>query len=256
VTLSWDPTQYLKFAGTRTRAASDLLARVPLESPASVVDLGCGPGNSTELLARRWPGAHVTGVDSSVEMLASARKALPEAVWVQADVATWKPEAPVDLIFANAVLHWLSDHEALLPRVMGLLAPGGVLAVQMPMNGDSPAHRRLRELAGSPADPGGWRPPLTADTYYRILAPHAASVDVWETEYQQVMSSLDDIVEWARGAALLPHLRSLGPGEADALLARVREGLAGLYTPQPDGKVLFPFKRLFIVATARMVPTR
>ena len=251
MTLTWNPAQYLKFAGTRTRAAADLLARVTLDSPAAVADLGCGPGNSTALLAARWPSACIVGVDSSPEMLAAARAAIPEIAWVQGDAATWAPEAPVDLLFANAVLHWLPDHEALLPRLMGCLAPGGVLAVQMPMNGDSPAHRRLRELAGPAADSGGWRPPLAPEAYYRILAPHAASVDVWETEYQQVMAGLDDIVEWAKGAALLPHLRGLGAAESEALLARVREGLAGLYAPQPDGKVLFPFKRLFFVAIAK-----
>jgi trans-aconitate 2-methyltransferase len=248
VTLAWDPAQYLKFAGSRTRAASELLGRVQLESPSTVVDLGCGPGNSTALLAARWPDAKILGVDSSPEMLAAAREAMPGITWVEGDLASWAPDARVDLLFANAVLHWLPDHEALLPRLMGHLAPGGVLAAQMPMNGDSPAHRRLRELAGPAPDAGGWRPPLAPEAYYRILAPHTATVDVWETEYQQVMGGLDDIVEWAKGAALLPHLRGLGAEEAEARLARVREGLAGLYSPQPDGKVLFPFKRLFFVA--------
>ena len=248
MTLAWNPEQYLKFAGPRTRAASELLGHVQLESPSTGVDLGCGPGNSTALLSARWPDAKIIGVDSSPEMLAAAREAMPGITWVEGDLASWAPDAPVDLLFANAVLHWLPDHEALLPRLMGRLAPGGVLAAQMPMNGDSPAHRRLRELAGPAPDAGGWRPPLAPETYYRILAPHAATVDVWETEYQQVMGGLDDIVEWAKGAALLPHLRGLGAEEAGALLARVREGLAGLYSPQPDGKVLFPFKRLFFVA--------
>lgn len=247
MTLTWDPTQYLKFAGRRTRAASDLLARVPLESPASVVDLGCGPGNSTELLVRRWPEARITGVDSSAEMLAPARKALPEVAWVQADVGTWAPSAPVDLLFANAVLHWLPDHEALLPRLMGCLAPGGVLAVQMPMNFDAPAYRLIRELAGTPAA-SDWRPPLVPEAYYRILASHAASVDLWETEYRQVMGGVDDILEWAKGTVLLPYLQRLGADEAAFLLDRYRSGLAGLYPPQPDGTVLFPFKRLFFVA--------
>jgi trans-aconitate 2-methyltransferase len=251
VTLTWNPAQYLKFAGTRTRAASDLLARVPLESPSSVVDLGCGPGNSTELLVRRWPQARVMGVDSSTEMLASAHKALPEIAWVRADVATWAPEAPVDFLFANAVLHWLPDHEALLLRLMGFLMPGGALAVQMPMNFDSPAYRLIRELAGKPEDAGGWRPSLAPEAYYRILAPHAASVDLWETEYQQVMGGVDDILEWAKGTVLLPYLQGLGTDETASLLGRYRTGLADLYPAQPDGKVLFPFRRLFFVATRR-----
>ncbi|HET6330937.1 MAG TPA: methyltransferase domain-containing protein [Holophagaceae bacterium] len=250
MTLVWNPTQYLKFAGTRTRAASDLLARVPLESPSSIVDLGCGPGNSTELLALRWPQALIAGVDSSAEMLASAHKALPKVAWAQADVATWVPGAAMDVLFANAVLHWLPAHEALLPRLMGFLSPGGVLAVQMPMNFDAPAYRLIRELAGTPAA-SDWRPPLAPEAYYRILAPHAASVDLWETEYQQVMGGVDDILEWAKGTVLLPYLQGLDGDESARLLARYRSGLADLYPAQPDGKVLFPFKRLFFVATRR-----
>ena len=255
MTLTWNPAQYLKFADTRTRAASDLLARVPLASPGSVVDLGCGPGNSTELLVRRWPQARIIGVDSSPEMLTAARAAMPEISWVEGDVATYAPEAPVDLLFANAVLHWLPDHEALLPRLMSCLAPGGALAVQMPMNFDAPAYRLIRELAGTPAT-SDWRPPLAPEAYYRILAPDAASVDLWETEYQQVMGGVDDILEWAKGTVLLPYLQGLDEGEAASLLSRYREGLAELYPAQPDGQVLFPFKRLFFIVTARMVPTR
>ncbi len=247
MTLAWNPAQYLKFAGSRTRAAADLLGRVQLDAPATVVDLGCGPGNSTALLAARWPGAKITGVDSSPEMLGAARKAMPGIAWVEGDVASWAPDAPVDLLFANAVLHWLPDHEALLPRLMGSLAAGGALAVQMPMNFDAPAYRLIRELAGAPLT-SDWRPPLAPEAYYRILAPHAASVDLWETEYQQVMAGVDDILEWAKGTVLLPYLHGLDAEEADALMARYREGLADLYPPQPDGKVLFPFKRVFFVA--------
>lgn len=247
MTLAWNPAQYLKFAGSRTRAAADLLARVTLESPSAAVDLGCGPGNSTALLAARWPGAQITGVDSSEDMLEAARASMPEIAWARGDAAVWAPEAPVDLLFANAVLHWLSDHEALMPRLMGHLAPGGVLAVQMPMNFDAPAYRLIRNLAGAPPV-GDWRPPLAPVAYYRILAPHAASVDLWETEYQQVMGGVDDILEWAKGTVLLPYLQDLGTEATASLMGCYREGLAALYPAQPDGKVLFPFKRLFFVA--------
>lgn len=249
MTLTWNPAQYLKFAGPRTRAASDLLSRVPLEAPRVVVDLGCGPGNSTALLAARWPSARIMGVDSSAEMLASARSAMPGITWIQSDAAAWAPDAPVDLLFANAVLHWLPDHDALLPRLMGGLAPGGALAVQMPMNFGAPAYRLIRELAGTPAA-SDWRPPLAPEAYYRILAPHAASVDLWETEYQQVMSGVDDILEWAKGTVLLPYLQGLDGEAAASLMARYRAGLANLYPPQPGGQVLFPFKRLFFVVRA------
>ncbi|MBS1785970.1 MAG: methyltransferase domain-containing protein [Acidobacteria bacterium] len=250
MTLTWNPAQYLKFATSRTRAASDLLTRVMLDAPSAVVDLGCGPGNSTALLAARWPEAGVTGVDSSPEMLATARAAMPRLSWVQADVGSWAPTAPADLLFANAVLHWLPDHEALLPRLMGCLLPGGVLAVQMPTNYDTPAYRLIRDLAGSPSR-SDWRPPLAPEAYYRILAPHAATVDIWETEYQQVMGGVDDILEWAKGTVLLPYLQGIDGDEAASLLTRYRDGLLDLYPAQPDGKVLFPFKRLFFVAVSK-----
>lgn len=248
MTLTWDPAQYLKFAGTRTRAASDLLARVPLEAPSTVVDLGCGPGNSTALLLARWPQARIVGVDSSPEMLMAARASMPGIAWVEGDVASWAPDTSVDVIFANAVLHWLPDHEALLPRLMGCLASGGTLAVQMPMNFEAPAYRLIRDLASTPAT-RDWRPPLSPEAYYGILAPHAAAVDIWEAEYQQVMGGVDDILEWAKGTVLLPYLQGLDLGVAASLMARYRAGLEDLYPAQPDGKVLFPFKRLFFVAT-------
>ena len=248
MTLAWDPNQYLKFASARTRAASDLLARVLLEAPASVVDLGCGPGNSTALLAARWPQARITGVDSSPDMLATARKAMPQLDWLEGDVATWKPEMPVDLLFANAVLHWVPDHEILLPRLLGQLAPGGVLAVQMPMNHDSPAYRLLREAANRPGIQNDWHPPRSPENYYRILAPHSASVDLWETEYLQVMGGVQDLLEWAKGTVLLPYLEGLDEAATHRLLDRCLEALSRAYAKTPDGKVLFPFRRLFFVA--------
>lgn len=245
--LAWNPEQYLRFADARTRAASDLLARVPLEAPATVVDLGCGPGNSTALLAARWPAARITGVDSSPEMLAAARAAMPELAWVEGDAASWTPEAPVDLIFANAVLQWVPNHEALLPRLMACLAPGGVLAVQMPTNHEAPAFQVLRDLAGGETK-GDWRRPLSPEAYVRMLTPHADAVDLWETEYQQVMAGVDGILEWGRGTVLLPYLQDLGEADRARFLADYRAALVRAYPVQPDGRVLFPFKRLFIVA--------
>ena len=247
MTLAWNPEQYLKFGGPRTRAAMDLLARVPLAAPQEVVDLGCGPGNSTALLADRWPSARITGVDSSPEMLAAARAARPDLGWVQGDAAAWAPEAPVDLIFANAVLQWVPDHGTLLPRLMASLAPGGVLALQMPTNHEAPAFRLLREVAGGEAK-GDWRRPLAPEAYHRILAPHAAEVDLWETEYQQVMDGVDGILEWGKGTVLLPYLQDLGEADRARFLADYRAALVRAYPVQPDGRVLFPFKRLFIVA--------
>ncbi|HJW08203.1 MAG TPA: trans-aconitate 2-methyltransferase [Holophagaceae bacterium] len=251
---TWNPEQYLQFADARTRPAAELLARVELASPQSVADLGCGPGNSTELLARRWPATRILGVDSSREMLDAARKAHPEWRWELADIAAWTPQGPVDLIFANAALHWLPDHGELLPRLLDQLAPGGVLAAQMPRNFDAPAHRLIRRAAeeGPWRDRLGglqaWHPPMDPEAYYGILAPHARRVDIWETEYLQVMEGPERIVEWAKGTALLPYLERLDGAERDAFLARYADAVAEAFPRQADGRVLFPFKRIFFVA--------
>jgi trans-aconitate 2-methyltransferase len=155
--MSWQPQRYLAFDDHRTRPGTDLLARVPLAAPERVVDLGCGPGNSTELLTARWPDATVVGVDNSPTMLAAARERRIGADWVEADIATWTPDTPVDLLFSNAVLQWLPDHATLLPRLLGLLRPGGVLAVQMPRNFEAPSHTTVHEIAALDADRRGAR---------------------------------------------------------------------------------------------------
>ncbi len=247
----WDNRQYLKFAGERTRPAQELLARVPLAQASQVVDLGCGPGNSTALLHGRWPQARVIGVDSSTDMLQAARRDLPTLEWVQADVSSWQPEQPADLLFANAVLQWLPDHAALFPSLLKRLAPGGVLAVQMPCNHDEPSHRWMREL------PGPWasrtqavRPgPRVhrAQAYYDWLAPHARQVDIWQTTYEHVMTDAAAIVEWVKGTGLRPYLDVLAADEREAYLAAYLDRIAQSYPTRADGKRLFHFPRLFIV---------
>lgn len=249
---TWDDQQYLKFADERTRAARDLLARVPLDDAATVVDLGCGPGNSTALLVERWPQARVVGVDSSAEMLRSARQALPQVEWMQADLRAWAPAAPVDLIFANAVMQWLPDHATLLPELLRHLRPGGVLAIQMPRNYDEPSHRLMRETPGPwAARLAGARAiaPLPATAwYYDLLAPHARRVELWQTTYEQVMDDAGAIVEWVRGTGLRPYLEALAENERPAYLAAYEAGIDAAYPPRSDGRRLFPFPRLFMVA--------
>lgn len=250
---TWDDAQYLKFADERTRAARELLARVPLTDALRVVDLGCGPGNSTALLQARWPQAHITGVDNSAEMLARARRDLPALDWVEADLGGWQAAQPVDLLFANAVLHWLPRHETLLPRLLRMLRPGGVLALQMPANDDEPSHRLMREL------PGPWQARLQQvggrtqvagpDFYYDVLAPHAARVDIWRTTYEQVMPDPAAIVEWVQGSGLRPYLDAL-PIEAERqdFLAAYSAAIDAAYPRRADGRRLFTFPRLFVVA--------
>jgi trans-aconitate 2-methyltransferase len=250
----WDPEQYLRFADERLRPALDLLARVDLSTPARVTDLGCGAGNVTALLARRFPNAEITGVDASDAMLAKARAAAPGCRFTAADIGAWSPDAPPDLIYSNAALHWLGEHEALFPRLMSLLAPGGVLAVQMPAMHDAPLRRLQPEVAAS----GPWarhlrgvgsaRDILAPERYWDVLRPHAATLDVWQTIYMHALQGDDAVGEWASGSSLRPFLDRLPEGSRTPFRAAYAAALRPHYSRRPDGTTLLPFRRLFIVA--------
>lgn len=255
--MSWSPTQYLAFEDERTRPVRDLLAAVPTREARAVVDIGCGPGNSTEVLAARFPGAVATGLDSSSDMIEAARKRLPELRFAVADIGSWDDPGPFDAMLANAVLQWVPGHETLLPRLAGKLAPGGSLAVQMPDNLDEPAHRLMREVAadgawaGKLARAAGLRGALRDPSwYYSLLRPHCARVDVWRTTYHHPLAGgAAAVVEWFKGSGLRPFLAPLGEDEKAAYLARYQAEIARAYPALPDGTVLLPFPRLFIVAT-------
>ncbi|MDR6424658.1 trans-aconitate 2-methyltransferase [Variovorax paradoxus] len=254
--LDWNPALYRRYEDERTRPAQELLARVPLPEAARVVDLGCGPGNSTELLANRFPQAQVVGTDNSEAMLASARERLPQARFELSDIATWAPqdEAP-DLIYANAALQWVPDHEQLIPRLFAALAPGGVLAIQMPDNREEPTHRLMRAVAAE----APWAEPIgNADRlrtlllplggYYDLLAPAAAKVDVWHTIYQHPMADAAAIVEWVRGTGLKPFVDRLPADLQASYLAEYERRVDQAYPARTDGKRLLAFPRMFIVA--------
>jgi trans-aconitate 2-methyltransferase len=253
--MQWDPTQYLRYGGERLRPALDLLARIDADSPASVVDLGCGAGNVTALLNRRWPGAATIGVDGSAEMLARARTAVPECSFVQADFGTWTPDAPVDVIYSNAALHWLGGHETLMPRLLAQLAPGGTLAVQMPGMHDAPLRRLIYDVAAT----GPWaatlagketaRAILTPAEYWDILRPHCTTLDMWETTYMHALQGEDAAVQWAIGTSVKPILDALPPGLRETYLAAYTAAMAPHYPRRADGTTLLPFRRVFFVAT-------
>jgi len=249
----WNANLYLKFEDERSRPARDLLAQVRLDAPKQVIDLGCGPGNSTELLATRWPNADITGLDSSPNMLAEARKRLPQLCFEQADLATWQPDRAYDLIFANAVFQWLPGHPALLPRLLASLAPGGVLAVQMPDNLAEPSHRLMASVAAS----GPWadrlagvaRDPLPPVLdYYNRLAPGAARIDLWHCHYNHALFGAAAVVEWVAGTGLRPFLDPLDAAEQDDFIQRYTAAIAAAYPLAEDGRLLLRFPRLFIVA--------
>jgi trans-aconitate 2-methyltransferase len=256
--MRWSAAQYSRFEAERNRPIHDLLAQITVREAHSAADLGCGPGNSTELLRSRFPDALIVGVDSDPEMIAAARRRLPGTEFVQADIAGWPHPGPFDVILANASLQWVPDHKTLFPRLLAKLSPGGSLAVQMPDNLDEPAHQLMREIAAD----GPWAPKLltaaaaraerkSAGWYYALLKDSAETVDVWQTTYTHALTGgADAVVEWFKGTGLRPFLAPLDDAERTAFLDRYRVSIGRAYPPLRDGTVLLPFPRLFILATA------
>ena len=258
---NWEPGRYLEYRAERLRPAIDLLARVPLEVPERIADLGCGPGNATALLAARWPRAALVGVDSSAKMLERARQTGPSADWVQADLADWRPDGDFDLLYSNATLQWLPDHGPVLTRWFAALAPGGCLAVQMPRNFDAPSHRLIAEtLANGPwadrlAGLRRTRPVAEPEVYADLFADLGAPLDLWETTYLHILDGDDPVFRWVSGTALRPILGQLMPDEVAPFQAALAARLAAAYPKRKDGRTLFPFRRLFLVARKPGAPT-
>lgn len=251
--MGWDATRYLSFGAARLRPALDLINRIPLDAPARIVDLGCGPGTITRLLCERWPQARVSGVDASPAMLDRARALLPALPWTEADLATWSPASPSDLVFSNAALHWLPDHPGLFKRLRNWVAPGGVLALQMPANFAAPSHRLIRELAARPEfrhalGDARMGEVLEPADYHGLLADSTTELEVWSSEYLQVLNGEQAVLDWLRGTTLVPYLDRLDAEAGAAFLAALAPALAAAYPRRADGTTLFPFRRLFIVA--------
>ena len=263
-TPTWDPAQYLRHAGHRARPFTDLLARVPAlpGDPLRIADLGCGPGNVTAVLADRWPTAHITGYDNSPQMLADAEPYAGPTPgggrldFAHADAATWAPEETYDLIVSNAALQWVPGHLDAFPSWLAALAPGGVLAFQVPNNLDAPLHALMRELGTGPR----WKNRLgellrdddsvhTPGVYLDRLARLGCETDVWETTYQHVLQGEDPVLDWVKGTGLRPVLTALAddPEARDAFVTEYRDLLREAYPTAPYGTVL-PFQRLFAVA--------
>ncbi len=254
--MQWDPTQYLRYTDERLRPALDLMARVPLEMPARIVDLGCGPGNVTAILAQRWPGAAVTGLDGSEAMLERARAAAPGCRFVAGSFADWTPPEPVDLLYSNAALHWLGGHETLFPRLLRQLTPGGVLAVQMPAMHDAPLRALQHDVAANGpwaerlVDVGAAPSILTPGQYNDLLRPLLASLDIWQTTYLHVLEGEDAVVQWASGTSLKPFLDKLSGALRRDFLRAYAEAIRPEYPRRADGTTLLPFQRLFLLGRA------
>ncbi len=256
----WNPVQYQKFSDYRLRPALELLNRIPLEAPEIIFDLGCGTGEVTRIMAERWPLAKVYGLDSSTQMLDRAKAGGGNVDWTEADISSWTPEASPDLIYSNATLHWVEDHRSLFPKLASFLNPGGCLAVQMPLSFDAPSHRVMRKTL---ADGGKGGKPLGTealrkrvarkwvedkDVYYDLLADGVRYLDIWETEYLQVLEGDDPVLEWIKATGLRPVLNGLEDTERERFLEIYRQRLRQAYPRKANGKTLYPFPRLFIVA--------
>ena len=257
----WDAKAYQQFSRLRQRPVNELLGRVELKSPQRIYDLGCGTGIATQLLAKRWPRAQLQGIDSSGQMLDEARRLPIKAVWKQCDLLDWQPEQPADLLFAAAVLHFIKDHHQLLPRLLRQLNPGGCLAAHMPDWRDALWYRLVLDTledAGACGQPLGTaqlreamaaRTLMSLEDYYRLLAPITDTLDIWETEQLQVVCGQSPIYDWVKVSALRPVMQGLKPDEQARFIYHYLMRVHAHYPPESDGRTLFPFKRIFIVAT-------
>jgi trans-aconitate 2-methyltransferase len=252
---NWDPKQYLQFIQQRTQPCIDLVSRIDTTNVLRAVDLGCGPGNSTEVLAKKFPAAKIVGIDNSPDMLAQAAKDYPQFTFKPGDAQTWTSDQPADVILANAVFQWIPNHEQVFPHLLKQLRPGGALAIQMPRNFDSPTHLALREISSRPQ----WNEKIpqrefhyvhSPDFYFDLLAPICARIDIWETRYVHVMPDHDAIIEWYKGTGMRPYLDPLTPDERKNFIAELREKLLAAYPLQKNDQVLFPFRRIFFIARA------
>jgi trans-aconitate 2-methyltransferase len=252
--MSWDPTQYLKFSQPRLRPALELLARVTVETPAVVYDLGCGTGAAAKIMAQRWPHATVTGIDDSADMLERAGTSPANLRWLRQDIADWKPQSAADVIYSNAALHWLPDHARLFRRLVEFLAPGGTLAVQMPRNFSAPSHLAVAETVRE----GPWRSrlePLLRESpvaepqwYLELLSAVCSEIDLWQTEYFQVLRGENPVLEWIKGSWLQPLLLALPEEQRAAFEQCYARRAAIAYPRRADGTTVLPFLRLFLVA--------
>lgn len=250
----WNPDVYMKFGALRTRPALELASRCGSVGDGLIYDLGCGPGNSTQILASLNPDARLVGVDSSTEMLyRAANEGPPGALWTLGDLESWTADEPADLIFSNAAFQWLDSHEQLLPRLLDQLKPGGKLAIQMPQNFSAPSHVLMRQIASEGPFAEKLSPVLRHDpvgspqNYYDLFAARAVSIDIWETEYAQILEGEDPVFNWVSGTALRPLMAALDEDEQASFAVGYKRALTQSYPRRSDGKTLFPFKRIFMV---------
>ncbi len=251
----WNPQLYLKFKDERTQPSIDLAARINIDSPERIIDIGCGSGNSTQVLCSRWPGSRVTGLDNSPAMIEKAKQDFPSQEWILSDPSYLSSGLKFDIVFSNAVIQWIPYHEQLIPLLFNSVKDNGALAVQIPIFRDMPLGKSIEKIADNPE----WRDYTAGcsglftyhdyNFYYDILAERSGRIDIWETHYIHILDSDESVLEWIRSTGLKPYLDRLkDDGMKDKFTAAVLEEIRKNYPLQRNGKVLFPFKRLFFIA--------
>ena len=258
----WNSSQYLKFGAERTQPAVDLANRIGVEAPEKIIDIGCGPGNSTEVLARRFPGARVLGIDSSPEMIEAAKRDHPDLAFRLCDAGRDLPllgQGTFDVVFSNACIQWIPDHPKLLRDMMNLLRPGGMLAVQTPMNYDEPIHRIIGEVVRSEKWAARFPNPrifynLTQGEYFDLLSELSSDFTLWQTIYFHRLKSHENIIEWYRGTGLRPYLSALSEAERPAFEREIFRRVVSAYPKQKNGEIIFRFPRFFFLATKERTP--
>lgn len=252
---TWNPEAYLKFEKERTQPSRDLAARIEARQPRSAVDIGCGPGNSTAVLAARWPGAEIVGVDSSPEMIKKAAEEYPHGRWILADASSWQPERTFDVVFSNATIQWIPDHATLIPRLYGMANPNGALAIQVPANNSSPLHLALLSVTQRSEWNSRFKKGDDAITYnseeyyYDLLAPLSERIELWRTTYYHILESHQNLIDWYSTTGMKVYLSRLENEQDELQFKRqVLEECRPHYPVQRDGRILFPFKRIFMIA--------
>ena len=256
----WDPQQYLQFEHERTQPSIDLVARIPLQDPKTIIDIGCGPGNSTQVLRKRWPHADIVGLDRSEQMIERARTDHPDQTWMVGDALTLTTDRVYDIVFSNAAIHWIPDHYALIPRLFHIVKNDGMLAIQVPANYESPLYKIIVNVARSgkwSAFTSGCDELITyhnAEYYYDQLAPLTQDIALWETTYYHILKTHQDLVAWYKSTAMKPLLESLPTDDTrEEFLQTILDECKEQYPPQRDGSILYPFKRLFFTARKSVV---
>jgi len=251
----WDPQQYLQFKHERTQPSIDLVARIQLDNPQSVIDIGCGPGNSTQILRKKWLRANIVGIDKSEKMIQRARQDYPDQQWMVGDASMLDTDQKYDIVFSNAVIHWIPDHDVLVRRLFQLVNSNGVLAVQVPANQESPLYKSILKVSRSNkwhAFTAGREEAITyhdAYYYYSQLASMTKEIALWETVYYHILNSHQDLIDWYKGTAMKPFLDSLPDDESrKEFEEEIMDECKTFYPSQSDGRILYPFKRLFFTA--------